>query len=381
MASIVSTSSFVAHSSCSIVYFGLEDNSGWAKRGVYCSASTLYWDPSCAPSTPLSQPNCPDGYPVKWTSSSATACCPSGYSYSVSQYKSIERPVCDSVAVRVESVTNCVTSSAPSIRDWAGRYQAPVIRLGSWPVTSSPVQTGAFVSTPTLKQSPTAGQPQNTGGSQHASNKHMKKSALIGLIIGAIVALAILVVAGFCLLRHKRRRTLLEETHPECLSITPVPYLDAKSELQGTSVVKPGEIRTFDPKKNPPSSPPIHANELAGGAAVSENLRHEINEHASVPQDYPFQLHNQTTEPTIVEADSVFLPSPSQSQYVEMTGPQLPETFVSQTSQQPPPADRIAQLEASQRDLEVKMMRLRHLTALEEEHARTQAELEQLRSL
>ena len=78
--------------------------------------------------------------------------------------------------------------------------------------------------------------------------------------------------------------------------------------------------------------------------------------------------------------------SPVHSHYVENAAPYYPEVYAAPPPPPPPPptnqaqASRLAQLEASQRELEERMSRMRQLSAMEEEHARLQAEIARLRN-
>jgi hypothetical protein len=73
--------------------------------------------------------------------------------------------------------------------------------------------------------------------------------------------------------------------------------------------------------------------------------------------------------------------TPQHPQYIENTGPCYPEAYAAPVSSEQARASRLAELEASQRNLEDRMARMRHMSALEEEHERMQAEIARLRNM
>lgn len=233
--------------------------------------------------------------------------------------------------------------------------------------------------------------------SADVANPGLSKGAIAGIAVGAIGIIALAGFAIFFLLCRRRKQKEAAHAPP----MTNSPYPDTKPELAATGGVvgagygyghgqemqvdnkhvgntvqeKPTGIASMRPLASSPPPP----SELSATAAMAQSPSYSaspLTQHSELPSHGPGSQPYTYLAPGELGSTS---PHHAQSHFVENTGPYYPEAYVSPVSADQARASRLAELESSQRDLEARMARMRHISAMEEEYGRTQAEIARLR--
>ena len=221
-----------------------------------------------------------------------------------------------------------------------------------------------------------------------------------------LIILALLGVALFFLLRRRKQKASDPHSTLEPATAANNTYADTKPELAGTSVVGNNYGNELDGNGKPMAEAPADYNTAAGGypttspshyaemAAVggafhpSHDTYSGMQQHNELPsyapggQPYTHIAGGEMEAAQGVPAAQTAYVAPEQQQqhhYVENTGPYYPEAYARPPSPRQIQASRLAALEASQRELEDRMSRMRQLSAMEQEHARIQDEIGRLR--
>lgn len=262
-------------------------------------------------------------------------------------------------------------------------------------LTPSPTPFWSRVaSRPTETSAPSVG--LSLASSVPASSKSGPSTgAIVGIAVGGAAPLALIALVVFCMMRRRKRRTTAFVSDTTATSNT---YAEGKPELEAAvvagrtgagvmskkhndGIVKAELVGKGIGTKRPATFSPSPRSDLAelptaGGlhnrATTPTWTSSPATQHTELPANGPGgQPH------THIAGGEIGATSPA-AKYVENTGPYYSEAHVAPSQAN---ASRLAELEASQRELEERMARMRHLSALEEEHARMQAEIARLRSI
>lgn len=262
------------------------------------------------------------------------------------------------------------------------------------PITSSATTLSASTAT-TTSSSPTP-----------KRSSRVSPGTVAGAVIGVVILLALLVAGIFLFLRRRKRKSIPQpesdlpvantrETPYSTLEVSdhiPVSYArDASHQNQEVVNHKAGP-NTHTAMKHTSSSP-LH--DIGVQALTDSSINHTTGNN-------PNSLHYDRTEtiphpPVTLQVDTDSPPkyqhnlaesSPHhidpQLQYIETSGPHLPESYGdTPESRASAPGQvnsaRLAELDVSRRNLEERLNRMRHISALEEEHASMLAEIERLK--
>ncbi|KAF2027361.1 hypothetical protein EK21DRAFT_114857 [Setomelanomma holmii] len=212
-------------------------------------------------------------------------------------------------------------------------------------------------SEPSAVSNPSSSRFTPTSSTSSASAANLAESATASLVLsslgiskGAIAGIAVELAAttaaqgtGYAAARND------EEKHRAVTSLRPAASSPPPpSDMTELSAANAPLNRTSSPYfwTSHPSSPAVQHGELPSYA----------------PGNQPFVNELGTAQP--------------HPTYVENTGPYYPEAYAAPQDMR---TSQLAELESQQRELEERMARMRHLSALEEGHARMQSEIARLR--
>ncbi|OAL03336.1 hypothetical protein IQ06DRAFT_291148 [Phaeosphaeriaceae sp. SRC1lsM3a] len=236
-----SVSLFSAPRSCSTTWAG---TGGEISVGVRCSSGTLIDDTECLPPATATITGCPVDWRAVTTANSITTCCPNEFPIHSNG------GVCYSSAggFILSGITCNPTVSPTNVQKTYGFTPGVWAKAVSYVGTSTPTPTSSptrstisssATASNTITSSPSLSSPKSPASSSTATTslrsrkKKLGGGAIAGIIIGAILAVAIILTVIFML--RKRRQRTKDTTQIHTIPEHSYAYSVEKSELEAAS--------------------------------------------------------------------------------------------------------------------------------------------------